>query len=134
MTKTVFLLKLFASYVILTWSLTLIYNFKCNANAKYMYYVESDASFIRYLNMYERPSLDVLKRIDEFVRQNNIEKPLFSSSSSLEVNESFTKKSIILRKRNKVKFQSILAAFYLEFSLFNLTKLEIHSQAHGLKF
>ncbi len=89
MTKTVFLLKLFASYIFLTWSLTLIYNFKFNPNAKYKYYVESDAAFIRYLNMYERPSLDVLNRIDEFVSQNNILKPLFSSSSSLEVNESY---------------------------------------------
>ena len=38
-----------------------------------MYYVESDASFIRYLNMYERRSIEVLKRIDEFVNQENIE-------------------------------------------------------------
>ena len=47
-----------------------------------MFYVESDAAFLRYLNMYEKPSMDVINKINEFVRVNNIEKPLFSSKVS----------------------------------------------------
>jgi hypothetical protein len=64
--------------LLVVWLLIFVYNYLFNSCAKLKYYVKSDAEFVRYLNAYEKPSLNVLETLNQFVLVNKIRKPLFS--------------------------------------------------------
>jgi hypothetical protein len=65
-------------YIVLTWLLILTYNIHFNPNSKYKYYVKSNAQYMRSFDKYKNESLISLDLMQQWLKENNIEKPIFN--------------------------------------------------------
>ncbi len=65
-------------YIVLAWLLILTYTFHFNPNSKYKYYVKTNAQYMRPFDAYKNESLFSLDLMQHWLRENNIEKPIFN--------------------------------------------------------
>jgi hypothetical protein len=70
--------KLIISIIPVTWLLILTYNIHFNPNSKYKYYVKSNAQYMRSFDKYKNESLISLDLMQQWLKENNIEKPIFN--------------------------------------------------------
>ena len=65
-------------YIVLAWLLILTYTFHFDPNSKYKYYVKSNAQYMRPFDAYKNESLFSLDLMQRWLKENNIEKPIFN--------------------------------------------------------